>query len=96
MTFVLVLLFKYGVSWGGVPGAGGGWGQARPRWCPCASQLNYARPCRHRPPQYVRVIYAYMGLAGFSIFFVLTGIIALELLQKWGVHTDFISFTYIL
>lgn len=46
--------------------------------------------------QCVRVIYAYMGLAGFSIFFVLTGIIALELLQKWDVHTDFISFTYIL
>ncbi|PSC76470.1 presenilin isoform B [Micractinium conductrix] len=57
MTFVLVLLFKYGC---------------------------------------VRVIYAYMGLAGFSIFFVLAGIIALELLQHWHVHLDFISFSYIL
>lgn len=57
MTFVLVLLFKYGC---------------------------------------VKLIYAYMGFAGFSIFFVLAGVIALELLQKWDVHTDFISFTYIL
>eukprot|EP00887_Chlorella_sp_A99_P001007 scaffold5.g1007.t1 len=57
MTFVLVLLFKYG---------------------------------------YVRVIYAYMGFAGFAIFFVLTGIISLELLQKWDVGLDLISFSYIL
>ncbi|PRW59201.1 presenilin [Chlorella sorokiniana] len=57
MTFVLVLLFKYGCT---------------------------------------KLIYAYMGFAGFSIFFVLAGVIALELLQKWDVHTDFISFTYIL
>ncbi len=48
MTFVLVLLFKYGC---------------------------------------VKLIYAYMGFAGFSIFFVLAGVIALELLQKWDVHT---------
>ena len=46
--------------------------------------------------QCVRVIYAYMGLAGFSIFFVLTGIIAVELLQKWDVHMDYFSFVYIL
>ena len=39
------------------------------------------------PPQCVKLIYAYMGFAGFSIFFVLTGVIALELLQKWDVHT---------
>ncbi|KAL4425797.1 hypothetical protein ABPG75_009813 [Micractinium tetrahymenae] len=57
MTFVLVLLFKYG---------------------------------------YVRVIYAYMGFAGFSIFFVLAGIISIELLQTWHVHLDFVSFTYLL
>lgn len=57
MTFILVLLFKYG---------------------------------------YVRLIYAYMGFAGFSIFFVLAGIILIELLQTWHVHLDFISFTYIL
>lgn len=46
--------------------------------------------------QYVRLIYAYMGFAGFSIFFVLAGIILIELLQTWHVHLDFISFTYIL
>lgn len=57
MTFILVLLFKYG---------------------------------------YTKFIYAYMGFAGFSIFFVLAGIIALQLLQTWHVHIDFISFTYIL
>jgi len=57
MTFILVLLFKYGCT---------------------------------------NIIYAYMGLAGFSIFFVLAGIIAIELLQKWHVHLDFISFAYIL
>ncbi|EFN56673.1 hypothetical protein CHLNCDRAFT_144542 [Chlorella variabilis] len=45
---------------------------------------------------YVRVIYAYMGFAGFSIFFVLTGLISIQLLQKAAIHTDFITFTYIL
>ncbi|KAL4445803.1 hypothetical protein ABPG77_009002 [Micractinium sp. CCAP 211/92] len=57
MTFILVLLFKYG---------------------------------------YIRIIQAYMGFAGFSIFFVLAGIILIELLQTFHVHLDFISFTYIL
>lgn len=46
--------------------------------------------------QYVRAIYAYMGFAGFSIFFVLAGIILIELLQTWHVHLDFISFVYVL
>lgn len=46
--------------------------------------------------QYIRIIQAYMGFAGFSIFFVLAGIILIELLQSFHVHLDFISFTYIL
>lgn len=46
--------------------------------------------------QYTKVIYAYMGFAGFSIFFVLTGIIVLKLLQKAEIHLDIISFCYIL
>lgn len=59
---------------------------------PCAVALRLAGAAL----QYVRIIYAYMGFAGFSIFFVLAGIIAIELLQTWHVHIDFISFTYIL
>lgn len=46
--------------------------------------------------QYTRVIHAYMCFAGFSIFFVLVGIIAIQVLQKEGGHMDWISFVYIL
>lgn len=100
MTFVLVLLFKYGVSTRHRSAAA---------WPHGSTQQARVLPCRARPVpspppqparatsqpspsratlpppfallQCVRVIYAYMGLAGFSIFFVLAGIIALELLQ---------------
>lgn len=57
MTFILVLLFKYG---------------------------------------YTRFIYGYMAFAGFSIFFMLTGIIAALLIQKLHAHLDYISFFFIL
>ncbi|CAL5221531.1 g3739 [Coccomyxa viridis] len=57
MTFVLVLLFKYGC---------------------------------------VRFIYAYMGFAGFSIFFFLTGIISLQLIEKAQLQLDAFSFVYFL
>ena len=57
MTFILVLLFKYGCT---------------------------------------KLIYGYMGFSGFSIFFVLTGLITLELLQTYGAELDWISFTYML
>jgi presenilin 1 len=43
-----------------------------------------------------KIIYGYMGFSAFSIFFLLTGIIALELLQKASVHLDWITFTYVL
>jgi presenilin 1 len=47
-------------------------------------------------PQCTKFIYGYMGFAAFSIFFVLTGIIVLELLKKAHVHMDWFSLTYIL
>jgi presenilin 1 len=37
-----------------------------------------------------------MALSGFSIFFLLTGIIAIQLLQVADAHMDWISFTYLL
>lgn len=37
-----------------------------------------------------------MGFAGFSIFFVLTGVILVKLLQKFNVHLDIVSFLYML
>ncbi|KAK9816378.1 hypothetical protein WJX74_000624 [Apatococcus lobatus] len=57
VTFILVLLFKYG---------------------------------------YTNIIYGYMGFAGFSIFFILTGVIALRLLEKAGIAMDAFSFLFIL
>lgn len=36
-------------------------------------------------PQYTRFIYGYMCFAGFSIFFVMAGIISLQLLEAWHV-----------
>ena len=100
MTFVLVLLFKYGVSAAhGAPRGRGdsrsrGAGRAVSRPLPrrrrvgpvlstAASTTLYPCLCRlsplhtHAPPpsapQYTKVIYAYMGFAGFSIFFVVCG-----------------------
>ena len=46
--------------------------------------------------QCVRFIYAYMGFAGFSIFFFLTGIISLQLIEKAQLQLDAFSFLYIL
>ena len=48
------------------------------------------------PMQYTRVIYAFMGLAGFSTLFLLTGILALQLIQLAGVPVDALSLVYIL
>ena len=48
------------------------------------------------PVQYTRVIYAFMGLAGFSTLFLLTGILALQLIQLAGVPVDALSLVYIL
>ena len=46
--------------------------------------------------QCVRFIYGYMGFAGFSIFFFLTGVIALQLIKKASLRLDAFSFIYIL
>ena len=46
--------------------------------------------------QCVRFIYAYMGFAGFSIFFFLTGIISLQLIEKAQLQLDAFSFVYFL
>ena len=46
--------------------------------------------------QYTNIIYGYMGFAGFSIFFILTGVIALRLLEKAGIAMDAFSFLFIL
>ena len=46
--------------------------------------------------QCVRFIYAYMGFAGFSIFFILTGIISLQLIEKSRLQLDAFSFLYFL
>lgn len=43
-----------------------------------------------------KVIYAYMGFAGFNIFFFLTGTLWLKLMQAWHLHIDAISFCFIL
>jgi hypothetical protein len=46
--------------------------------------------------QYVRFIYGYMGFAGFSIFFFLSGLIALQLIEKAQIRLDAISFIFYL
>eukprot|EP00873_Tetraselmis_striata_P023226 jgi/Tetstr1/443490/TSEL_031497.t1 len=43
-----------------------------------------------------KVIYAYMGFAGFNIFFFLTGTLWLKVMQAWHLHIDAISFCFIL
>lgn len=48
---------------------------------------------KHR---YMRFIYGYMCFTGFSIFFVMAGILSLQLLQAFGIALDAISFTIIL
>ena len=37
-----------------------------------------------------------MGFAGFSIFFLLTGVVAIQLIQLQPVPVDAVSFTFIL
>ena len=46
--------------------------------------------------QCIRFIYAYMGFAGFSIFFFLTGVISLQLIEKAQLQLDAFSFLYFL
>lgn len=46
--------------------------------------------------QCTRFIYGYMAFAGFSIFFTLTGLIALQLVVKIGLVLDAFSFAFIL
>ena len=46
--------------------------------------------------QCTRFIYGYMAFAGFSIFFTLTGLIALQLVVRFGVVLDAVSFAFIL
>ncbi len=47
-------------------------------------------------PQCTRFIYGYMAFAGFSIFFTLTGLIALQLVARLGLALDAVSFTFVL
>ena len=46
--------------------------------------------------QYTRFIYLYMGFSGFSIFFLLAGIIWLQLFEALDLAIDAFSFLFIL
>jgi hypothetical protein len=46
--------------------------------------------------QCVKLIYGYMGVATFMIFFIMTGGIALDLLQTLKIRMDALSLTFIL
>jgi len=46
--------------------------------------------------QYTRFIYGYMAFAGFSIFFVLAGILLLQLLETFDMAMDAFSYLFIL
>ena len=52
--------------------------------------------CGHDFMQYTNIIYGYMAFAGFSIFFVLVGIIMLQLLVKFQIPLDAFSFSFML
>ena len=52
--------------------------------------------CSHDLVQYTNIIYGYMAFAGFSIFFVLVGIIMLQLLVKFKIPLDAFSFSFML
>lgn len=54
---------------------------------------GFGRLMVHVPAQYTKIIYAYMGFAGFSIFFILTGVIVLRLMEKAGLAMDAFSFS---
>ena len=43
-----------------------------------------------------KVIYAYMGFAGFNIFFFLSGTLALKVLQAFHLPVDAVTFVYVL
>jgi len=89
ITFGLVLLFKYRVRVVH---------QLEIVHFPLRPLLKYfsLKTSYHLCAQCTKLIYAYMGLSGFSIFFVLTGVILIELLHQAGAHMDWISFGYIL
>ena len=76
MTFVLFLLFKYGV--GALHAPSHVFGKHVSFFQYHAAVIRWS----YNGVQYVRFIYGYMGVAGFSIFFFLTGVIVLQLLEK--------------
>ena len=57
--------------------------------CPALTPASCAAQC-------TRFIYSYMAFAGFSIFFTLTGLVALQLVVRFSVVLDAVSFTFIL
>lgn len=57
--------------------------------CPSLTPAGCAAQC-------TRFIYGYMAFAGFSIFFTLTGLIALQLVVRFNVVLDAVSFAFIL
>ena len=57
--------------------------------CPALTRAGCAAQC-------TRFIYGYMAFAGFSIFFTLTGLIALQLIVRFNVVLDAVSFAFIL
>ena len=57
--------------------------------CPALTPAGCAAQC-------TRFIYGYMAFAGFSIFFTLTGLIALQLIVRFNVVLDAVSFAFIL
>ncbi|KAL6761740.1 Presenilin-domain-containing protein [Haematococcus lacustris] len=41
-----------------------------------------------------KIIYGYMTFAVFDIFFLITGVVALQVLQAWNIHVDVFSFLF--
>ncbi len=76
MTFVLVFLFKRGVRHCAAPAPVLAWDFVGASIC--GRSLPTRPLCR---PQYTNFIYGYMCFAGFSIFFVMAGVISLQLLE---------------
>lgn len=58
--------------------------------------MQVSNLCGHDFMQYTNIIYGYMAFAGFSIFFVLVGIIMLQLLVKFKIPLDAFSFSFML
>jgi presenilin 1 len=82
MTFIIVLLFKYGVC------------LSQTVEVPNSESNNVVDWIS--PLQCVKFIYAYMGFATFMIFFFLTGGILLDFLQTIDAKLDAISCSFIL